>query len=232
MVSYTAEGGYWLIHSVPEFPPKRHLQYSYPESAEKHGHIHLCISLRRGQIDLIGNQLLYTGPFIYDQSVPEGFRTEALDTTLRHKHVDHMAMRSKYRQEFVSVNGHEFLHFAKSVKFQGEIYDSWLIPHYRSDFFAQCGKRVADQIRSLCRSSFKVLNIQKIKMDDLEYLAEHDHSKWAITPANHYICIGDVDRSRRSMTLGGGMMCFRNTQAWQEFDKMVVHTEQCPHDEL
>ncbi len=201
MVSYDEKGGYWLIHSVPEFPPKSQLGYSYPEAALQHAHIHMCISLRKGQMENIGNQLLYTGPYIYDQSVPQSFRSENLDMSLKHEHINHMAMKSKYRQKFLSVGGQEFFHFAKSVKFQGEIYDSWLVPYYRSDFFAQCGKKVQGQIESLCRSYFKVLNIQKIKIGGLEYPAEDDHSKWAITPANHYICIGDVDRSRYAIIL-------------------------------
>ena len=219
-----------MIHSVPDFPPPSHLSYSYPDSALKHAHIHLCISLRIEEIDDIATQLLYTAPYIYDQSVPDSMRPDDLERALQHKQVDHMVRRSKFRQEFISAGGQEFMYFAKSMKFQGDIYDSWLIPYYRSDFFAHCGKEVSDQIPSLCRTTFKVLNVQKIKIGNVEFPATDDHSKWAITPANHYVCIGDVDRSRRGMTHGGGMMCFRDVKIWKQFDHMIVSTEQCKHE--
>ncbi len=98
VVSFNTDGGYWLIHSVPEFPPKSSKSYSYPQSALKHGHIHLCISLKKDKIDELWNQFLYTVPYVYDQSVPESMRKKKdFDAILDHRHVDNMVTEPKSR---------------------------------------------------------------------------------------------------------------------------------------
>ena len=38
-------GGFWLIHSVPHYPPPPDEKYDYPDSAKRYGQSMLCISL-------------------------------------------------------------------------------------------------------------------------------------------------------------------------------------------
>lgn len=55
-VVYAGEtGGFWLIHSVPHYPPLPKLsEYSYPKTGLKNGQSYLCVSLHPDQLDLVG----------------------------------------------------------------------------------------------------------------------------------------------------------------------------------
>ena len=237
VVSFDEDGGYWLSHSVPDFPPKSSQSYSYPGSALKHGHVHLCISLKKGKIDELWNQFLYTVPYVYDESVPKSMTTKDLETVLDRRHVDNMVTEPKNRMVFTSVDGQEFMHFAKSGQFGKDIYDGWLAPYFRSDFFAQIGKRTTADMKSTCHENVKTLNVQQIKIGDVEFPANMDHSKWGITVAKKWVCIGDGDRSTASLTRGGGLVCLKNAQVWKQFEHIVKNNEKCKkakpgHDEI
>ena len=53
----TSGSGFWLIHSVPRFPPSPapDSSYSFPPTGERYGQTMLCISLPSSQADIIGN---------------------------------------------------------------------------------------------------------------------------------------------------------------------------------
>jgi len=53
------DGGLWLVHSVPNFPPpptnsSSSKSYRYPQSGRYYGQSFLCISLTDSQLDLVG----------------------------------------------------------------------------------------------------------------------------------------------------------------------------------
>ena len=217
VVSYDSEGGYWLIHSVPEFPPLSHHRYSYPATALSNAHMHFCISMDKDTIDKVGKQLRYIKPFIYDESASDLTWMQAPNDSLDDKHVEQMS----------SMFGQQLLHFAKSARFDGDIYDNWVATYLERDFFVQSGKKTPGQLPSKCGKGVKVLNIEKVKLGEVEFPSKKDHSKWAITPTSLYVCIGDVERSKDSLKRGGGVMCFKNYWAWQEFDNVVQATEEC-----
>ena len=45
VLAMTQSGGFWLVHSVPMYPPSPEDDYSYPSTGEHYGQIMLCISL-------------------------------------------------------------------------------------------------------------------------------------------------------------------------------------------
>ncbi|KAJ4426398.1 hypothetical protein ANN_27212 [Periplaneta americana] len=55
------DGGIWLVHSVPHFPPAPRDAggYSYPDTAFHYGQSFLCISLQASEMDLVGQLILF-----------------------------------------------------------------------------------------------------------------------------------------------------------------------------
>ncbi len=232
ILSFDTNGGYWLIHSVPEFPPKQSEGYSYPTKAVTHAHMHLCISMKKNSMDHIWNQLLYMLPYIYDQNVPESFRKEdVVDIVLKNYNMKFRSRKSHQSQEFTSGKGKQFIHFAKSVGFNKEIYDDWILRYLKSDFYVQGGSKASDPIHSSCGEYYEARNIARINIGELEYPSGEDYSKWSISKERGWVCIGDVGRSQRSLKLAGGMMCFKDYSVWKHFENMVPlgNVEKCPH---
>ena len=56
--------GFWLIHSVPKFPPFAKDGYSYPETAQRYGQSFLCVTFKMLTFNDIGLQLLYNGRYL------------------------------------------------------------------------------------------------------------------------------------------------------------------------
>ena len=57
VVAFDGTGtGFWLVHSVPRFPPTPgpNITYSFPATGFRYGQTMLCISLALSQADLIG----------------------------------------------------------------------------------------------------------------------------------------------------------------------------------
>lgn len=64
--------GFWLVHSVPKFPPALNEgQYNYPESGTIYGQSFLCISFTGDQMGKVGKQLQFNEPHFYSSHVPD-----------------------------------------------------------------------------------------------------------------------------------------------------------------
>jgi deoxyribonuclease-2 len=68
-LAFDNTSGFWLIHSVPKFPPND--SYHYPETGTRYGQSFLCVTFDYLTFNEIGLQLLYNGPQIYDKYLPD-----------------------------------------------------------------------------------------------------------------------------------------------------------------
>ena len=66
--------GFWLVHSVPKFPPMVQDGYGYPESGTYYGQMFFCVSFNASQFDAIGLQLRYDDPHVHDSHLPSSFK--------------------------------------------------------------------------------------------------------------------------------------------------------------
>lgn len=63
--------GFWLIHSVPKYPPSTEDAYDYPKSGTIYGQSFLCLSLTGDQMAKVGKQLLFNEPHFYSSYIPD-----------------------------------------------------------------------------------------------------------------------------------------------------------------
>jgi deoxyribonuclease II len=68
--------GFWMIHSVPKFPPEIEKGvYGFPEGGEVYGQSFLCISMTGDEIWKVGKQLQFNEPHFYSSHVPTQLRS-------------------------------------------------------------------------------------------------------------------------------------------------------------
>jgi deoxyribonuclease-2 len=68
--------GFWLVHSVPKFPPTASDgNYDYPKTGTIYGQSFLCISFTGDQMGKVGKQLKFNEPHFYSSHVPEYLKT-------------------------------------------------------------------------------------------------------------------------------------------------------------
>lgn len=61
--------GFWLIHSIPQFPPTPEEGYGYPPTGRRNGQTGICITFKYNQYEAIGNIRVCTKR---DNNVGEG----------------------------------------------------------------------------------------------------------------------------------------------------------------
>ncbi|KRY05967.1 Deoxyribonuclease-2, partial [Trichinella patagoniensis] len=62
--------GAWIVHTVPGFP-KAKTGYSWPASETAKGHLLICMTIAKTQINAIAASLFRAEPFVYYNDIPE-----------------------------------------------------------------------------------------------------------------------------------------------------------------
>lgn len=219
--------GFWLVHSVPKFPPFAKDGYSYPETAQRYGQSFLCVTFKMLTFNDIGLQLLYNGPAIYDYILPKTFESDlpniknAIDGKfITSKPYSHVAKLS-------SLENVKYTSFAKSKHFGADLYHDLVALFYNASLLAETWQH-GENLPSNC-SVPTVENIKELKFMDISFKEAEDHSKWTISKSEYLglVCIGDINRMRTQFKRGGGTLCVVNGMIWKTFNEAIITIEQC-----
>ncbi|XP_012152333.1 deoxyribonuclease II [Megachile rotundata] len=249
VVAVNSDKGFWLIHSVPNFPPvpntgihtritnKENVtnsgKYNYPESGTFYGQSFLCISLDGDQLNVVGKQLMFNEIAAYAKNIPEKFSEQypALKNATIRKHIKSPPYNNK--AVLKSSGNVEFISYAKCEKWQKDIYEDFIAPQLQSNLYVQSWLNGRGKLPSNC-SRRKVFNVKSLnlKAADVDFSSSRDHSKWAITVKNktnhHWVCIGDINRADTQFSRGGGAVCFQEARLWNNYRDAVNDIEPCP----
>lgn len=134
-----AHSGLWVIHSVPLFPNITALaqDYAYPRTGKMYGQSFLCLSLAANQINTVGKQLLYNEPDTYEATVPDAL-SALYPNFVKLNNRDTIKAAPFWNQETVTtIGGVTFNVFAKTGKFQKDLYEDWVAPTLNVDLFVE-----------------------------------------------------------------------------------------------
>ncbi|ELU06802.1 hypothetical protein CAPTEDRAFT_171507 [Capitella teleta] len=228
-LAFDSTSGFWLVHSLPKFPPVANESYAYPETGKLFGQTFLCISLGNQNFNTIGLQLKYTYPFIYDYSLPDVFTKDnpnLSDVLKKHAHVT----KAPYKNlvSFQSLAGQEFTSFAKNSAFDADLYSAWLAPYYKSDMNVESWQNGRGKLDSNCTGTFKVCNVCKMIPYGVVFKETKDHSKWAFLLSSQRLCIGGINRMSSQFIRAGGSVCFSIPDVWKTFQASIKLVENCP----
>lgn len=127
--------------------------------------------------------------------------------------------------------GSKFKSFAKSSKFNKELYEDLVAPQYNSgDFYVETWRHGTGNIPSDCSKPSKVYNIYNISIvidKSIEFSAMNDHSKWMVSDDNHLICVGDINRQEHQKVRGGGTVCAIMDDLSKAYTETIANTEPC-----
>ncbi|XP_032780239.2 deoxyribonuclease-2-alpha isoform X1 [Daphnia magna] len=244
VVAFDGQSGFWLVHSVPRFPPapggdrspETRTNYSYPATGLRYGQTMLCVSLPFNQADLIGEQLQYYHPFIYHWSVSSSSKewiqmVPNLVDVARGHHVTKPPW-SRSVQLF-SSNQLSIISFAKARQFGLDLYGDWITETLKNALYVETWTNgQGHPMPSLCiNRTLTVENVKQVHLIDGQVFPSHsDHSKWAISSRQEdpWVCVADINRMDSQRHRGGGSLCFRHTKLWRGFDRAVSQLEACP----
>ncbi|XP_029473820.1 deoxyribonuclease-2-beta [Rhinatrema bivittatum] len=222
--------GFWLIHSIPRFPPFPEQGYGYPASGRRNGQTAICVTYTYDQFPEIVTQLLYYNPNVYNCSIPHPFQ-QALPNLQK------MCLGSslpwitvKHLTKLKSAGGENFLHFAKSHFFVDDIYVAWMAQNLETDLLAESWQLQGQDLPSNCSLPRHVYNVKEIKIPFHSYFySNYDHSKWCVSwrYEDQWTCIGDLNRATQQTWRSGGFICTQNQNIYKAFRGLVSYYKSC-----
>ncbi|XP_044110031.1 LOW QUALITY PROTEIN: deoxyribonuclease-2-alpha [Neovison vison] len=230
------EGGFWLVHSVPHFPPPAcSAAYSWPSSARTYGQTLLCVSFPLTQFGKIGRQLTYTYPLVYDHKLDATFAQKVpyLEDVVKGHHVLHGPWNSSVT--LTSKAGDTFQSFAKFGKFGDDLYSGWLAEALGNNLQVQFWQNSHGILPSNCSRLQYVFDVTQIAFPGPAgpaFNATEDHSKWCVAPAVPWACVGDMNRNLREEKRGGGTLCAQLPALWKAFQPLVKACKPCGEENL
>ena len=231
--------GFWLIHSVPKFPPFLNESYSYPLSGRENGQTGVCITIKNDNQTLnnLAQQLLIMKPQIYHSQINSDLSQSALwKQIINRKWIKN---KSSNQLPITSKSGLKFHSFVKTSQYPGDLYSNLVAPSLQVDLLVQTWRNgKGDALESNCSVKYKVENIDMINLyfgngnfvNNNDWSYTEDHSKWSVadnTNSKYFTCIGDINRMKSQFKRGGGTVCVEQKQLWNTFKKSVEGIEGC-----
>ncbi|CAH6777176.1 Dnase2b [Phodopus roborovskii] len=220
--------GFWLIHSVPGFPPIPEDGYGYPSSGRRNGQSGICITFQYSQYEVIDSQLLVSQPRIYSCSIPNTFHWELIHMPQLCQKSSASKIPGRHLAILQSAQGLNFLHFAKSSSYTDDIFAAWMAQQLKAHLLAETWQWKTHELPSNCSLSYHVYNIKHLKTP--YFNSYSDHSKWCLSTLgsiNRWTCIGDLNRDPHQVFRGGGFICTKNRYIYQSFYRLIDSYEPC-----
>ncbi|ELR16855.1 deoxyribonuclease II, putative [Acanthamoeba castellanii str. Neff] len=233
-MAFDANGGFWLVHSVPRFPAATGSgSYAgYPAYAKEYGQSFICMSYDLNNINLAAGGFLLNEPHLYDSNVPPQLVSSLPNVQA--------AINGQFNTREVATNvtslrtqgGTNFLAFAKNKKWDQDLWSALVSPTLNSGLLIESWMDGANtnKMPTFCKPqySYNNINVRQVALDSTVTWPEtKDHSKWAIATDAAIFCIGDINRQFSQAKRGGGTVCAQNPNIWAAFKKIIAHADSC-----
>ena len=216
--------GVYVMHSFPKFPnvtDTGYIQYIFPKNTYMYGQNGYCLSLDRGSLDHLIDNLPVEAPNVYYASgLFQNLQPNATDP---HKIA-----------QFNSLNGEAYWYLTKNPNYPGFLYDDIMAPYFQASLAVESWGRPYQDALCPPNSPYAALNIDQIAFNSEDTWDHYsDHSKWAITVGNaglNLACLCDMNRMATQEVRGGSCLCSTNANLYNALKSIVVLTDKCSSD--
>jgi len=234
VLGFDMQGGFWLIHSTPGWPPARTSGYDYTNSSKIYGQSFLCINFDITTLNDVGTQLTYNRPLVYDSYVSSDLATAIPNLASA---IGLYAITSYPASNTIilkSIGGTSFVSFAKNAKWGQDLYNILVAPYFNSALYVETWMRPYQP--SCCipnpNCTYDAINVQNMAIPntDISFNETKDHSKWAITTFasnKTIVCVGDINRNLSQWGRAGGTACFDNKLLYASLMCSISNTDAC-----
>jgi len=234
VVAYNANGGFWLVHSVPLFPPAAASGFSMPSNSYVYGQSFLCMTFGASAIDKVGQALLINNPFVYDHNMPSALQSVS-QNMVKVLAGDWVKQPTGTSFGVTTAGGTAFTVFAKNKQWKADLYSKLVAPTIKSNIYVETWMNgpATNKLPTDCAGSkypYSVLNVDQVALTpSISWLESDDHSKWAITTTANpgEFCIGDINRQVSQANRGGGTVCSVNAAIWSSFNSFIAKSDKC-----
>jgi deoxyribonuclease-2 len=218
-------GGFWLTHSVPQFPAGPALQptgyVGLGSNAWMYGQSAACFSLPTTDttaLSILATTLQFNHPHVYDT----GGDFSAAPASVAELAGGEWRSEAICQQEALELGGVSTTVFAKTPAWNADLWSGCVSPALKSDLWVESWLRGSEE-GPACGTTWQTLDVQRLAWGWKSY---DDHSKWAIAPNASALCIGDINRMTTQYERAGGAVCFTAGPV-AAFSAAVSTTDSC-----
>ncbi|KAK6039603.1 deoxyribonuclease II [Cooperia oncophora] len=198
VVVFDDETGFWMIHSVPNFPSLS--SYSYPATGIKFGQTFLCLSLPTRFLGDVGDHLRYlqATPFFYNLPNQFSERFPVLVNIVKKQSLSKSATHFTRIGQLSTIRGMTLKSFAKHKKFNKDLWFDLVGPELGTNMAVESWLNGgADDLESICTRRISVYDVSEVTLPNISFNSSRDHSKWAVADTEgrtSTVCVGDLNR--------------------------------------
>lgn len=231
VVTFDNKSGFWLIHSAPKFPTEKKNGYEWADNASDYGQTFLCMSFGyKESMGDLATQLLFNYPQVYDNNLPDWALADFplladLINSTRIQNPPYYSIK-----DLKSLGGMPLKSFAKFTYYGADLYDGLVAPTLKTPLMVETWRHdsTSDVLPSNCSVQYKVYNIMEVILPgNIFFVYFKDHSKYAISFAGEWICVGDINREKTQFKRGGGTLCFQNPSVWKTYHQTIHFFQPC-----
>jgi len=235
VVHFDSNTGFWLVHSVPKFPPAE--AYDYPDTGTKFAQSMLCTSHKISELPKIAEQLYYSQPSVYYYNLPAAMATAY--PRLSDICADKTVSKAPYMisNDINTAGGQLLKCFHKHRNYGKDVYADYVSPALNFDMFVETWLNgVSKDLPAKCGvpNEGSVYNLRGVNPNNITFASSMDHSKCAfsVNPNKPYVCIGDINRQESQWSRGGGTCCLAHRNLHAVYRSAVNVVECCSGDQM
>ncbi|KHJ88595.1 deoxyribonuclease II, partial [Oesophagostomum dentatum] len=223
--------GFWLLHSVPNYPLLN--KYGYPVNGTKYAQSFLCLSLDADVLPEIGQYMRFAQVTPFMANLPSFFKKLApvLQDVVGKKSLGRSDTIYKFSANIKTLEGKEITIFSKHKKFKLDIWHDFIAQTIKAPMAVETWRKGAGKdVGARCdEDKYHVYDITSLVVLGTKYTYTNDHSKWGVSLKKQVpiVCIGDVNRRESQFKRGGGAVCMKDEKLWKTFYNSIYDYVGC-----
>jgi len=229
VVAISSRSGFWVTHSTPRWPlASGPNQWAFEERETTYGQTFLCVSVSAAAVNTIAGQMLFIKPYVYKSTISAATQAKYANLKALAAGQWHSTAGSSIVE--LQVGSTTFTHLAKNAKWNSDLYEDLVAPHFGADLLVESWMR-GGKLGPYCQPQYKfdVTDVSMMRMETLTgknttWKETQDHAKWCVSPAKRgLVCVADENRMTSQRKRGGGALCqFADALYGQLFDSIVT----------
>ncbi|KRZ82278.1 Deoxyribonuclease-2-alpha [Trichinella sp. T8] len=218
LVDNGADAAAWFVHTASNF--LAHLGgYSWPQSETTKGHMFLCLSLDKANLNLVGKAIRYQEPYIYANNLPPAILNQYMELSNLVNGVDVRITPFLMHAKFTTKAAHAVANiqaFGKHSKSFADMYARVL----RNKFAANIRIWAPSDTRSksICKGQYQLRKIvSPMQLAGSQVSREADSAKWALVEGKNTICFTTYDYKMSEKQIAGAAICLENAGVYNAF---------------
>jgi deoxyribonuclease-2 len=223
---FTGEGGFWLTHSLPDFPAETGDMWA--SGADGYGQSFLCINIDATNLRKLSPAFTIHRPKVYATKFQSD--TEGFDDVKGWASGDARSSDETIHVQLKSRGGETFHLYGKAGSWGKDLYADLVAPAVGPLLME--GWRHGVGVWGPSCGQHQVLDVLQVGFPGSQWATTKDHSKWAVESDGTAFCVGDINRADGQEKRGGGTVCIHEDSFAKQMRSLVQDTDHCSNVEV